>query len=409
MRKAENKAGLIFVKQSPKAEPIMELDRDLDYFFGSFLPMNAFTKSNASWQNELQLLLHQSPTLSNAVSAIAALHRFQQEKMMLNTKKARKDKLQALQSYSEAVKRVRVAIASNALANPAVLWSTFLLALFELMRDSTGMDWLSHFLNGTCAILRLQHPSDLLLANSGANHRRNFFFTARIFEIARALIYSQPTFLCGSDWSNALSQWWNSEEGRKLWHPKEALFDMLPHICDLSLRTLRFAHTKPPLPQSEIDLAEAQRLGEEGIVMQQWLQQWWKSAEAWERDTSRVDGDLLVAKSYYHAISIYLSGSYDYHSHWSRPGAPQAPILDRPTIEGHMHEILRLSQKLLDHGFAGLLLFIPLRIAGARVADTNDRDVILQMFLTISQRGYAVADAIRSDLVELWAEMNSKN
>lgn len=277
------------------------------------------------------------------------------------------------------------------------------------MRDSTGMDWLSHFLNGTCAILRLQHPADLLLANTGAHHRRDFFFTARIFEIARALIYSQPTFLCEPDWSNVLSQWWSSVEGQGFWHPKEALFDMLPHVCNLSLRTLRFAHTKPPYAQSEIDLAEAERLGEEGIVMQKRLQQWWKSAEAWERDVPEVDGDLLVAKSYYHAISIYLSGSYDYHSHWSSPGAPQAPILNRLIIEGHMYEILRLSQKLLDHGFAGLLLFIPLRIAGARVANTDDQDAILRMFQTISQRGYAVANAIRADLVELWAGMDSKN
>lgn len=271
------------------------------------------------------------------------------------------------------------------------------------MRDSTGTDWLSHFLNGTCAILRLQHPADLLLTNTGVSHRRNFFFTTRIFEIARALIYSQPTFLCDSSWSDALSQWWASEEGQRLWHPKEALLDMLPHFCDLSLRALRFAHIKQPSLEWESHLAEAQKLGEEGIAMREWLEQWWKSAETWERNTLEADDDILVAKSYYHAISIYLSGSYDYHSHWSRPGAPRAPILDRLTIEGHMHEILQLSQRLLDRGFSGLLLFIPLRIAGARVSEAEDRDTITQLLQTISKRGYAVADAIHMDLIELWA------
>ena len=127
--------GLIFVKQSLKAEPIIELDRDLNYFFNSFLPMNAFNKKNASWQNELQILLHNSPALSSAVSAIAALHRCQHEKTLLDTTQVRKDQVQALRSYSEAVKNVRVAITSNALANPAVLWSTFLLALFEVCRN----------------------------------------------------------------------------------------------------------------------------------------------------------------------------------------------------------------------------------------------------------------------------------
>lgn len=277
------------------------------------------------------------------------------------------------------------------------------------MRDSTGTDWLSHFLNGTCAILRLQHPADLLLANTGANHRRNFFFTTRIFEIARALIYSQPTFLSNSDWTNALSKWWSCEEGQRLWHPKEALFDMLPHFCDLSIRALRFARSQEPDMQSEMYRIEVQRLAEEGVVLQQWLQRWWASAEAWESDIPEEDVDLLIAKSYYHAISIYLSGTYDYHTHWTRLDSPPAPILTRVSIERHMHEILRLSQKLLDHGLAGLLLFIPLRIAGARVSNPEYQAIIVQLLLTISQRGYAVAKAIHADLVELWARKSSQD
>ncbi|XP_014552838.1 hypothetical protein COCVIDRAFT_29841 [Bipolaris victoriae FI3] len=387
----------------------MDLDRNLAYFFHSFLPMNVLTKNNASWQSELQLFLHQSPALSSAVSAIAALHRFQQERLLLNTTGVGKGQVQALNSYSQAVKHVRTAITSNSFAGPALLWSTFFLALFELMRDSSGTDWLSHFLNGTCAILRLQHPAYLLLTNADASHRRNFFFTTRIFEIARALIYSQPTFLSEPEWANALSQWWSCEEGQRLWHPKEALFDMLPHFCDLSLRTLRFAQTEETYLQSSLHHPQAQMLADEGIELQQGLQQWWICAEAWGKDTSEVDADLVVARTYYHAMSIYLSGSYDYHKHWNQPGSPPAPILNRSSIEMHMNEILRLGQELLDHGLAGLLLFIPLRIAGARVSYKKDQDLILRLLKTISQRGYAVANAIYIDLVELWARKMSTN
>ncbi|KAH7551244.1 hypothetical protein BM1_10118 [Bipolaris maydis] len=381
----------------------MDLDRNLAYFFNSFLPMNILTKNNLSWQSELQLCLHQSPALSSAASAIAALHRCQQEKLLFNTTEARKNQVQALNSYSQAVKYIRVAITSNSFTGPDLLWSTFFLALFELMRDSSGTDWLSHFLNGTCAILRLQHPAHLLLTNTDANHRRNFFLTTRIFEIARALIYSQPTFLSEPEWTNALSQWWSREGGQRLWHPKEALFDMLPHFCDLSLRTLRFAQTEETYLQSSLHRAEAQRLADEGIELQQRLEQWWICAEAWGKNTSEVDADLVVAKTYYHAMRIYLSGSYDYHRHWNQPDSPLAPILNRSSIEMHMNEILRLGQELLNHGLAGLLLFIPLRIAGARVSHKKDQDLILQLLKTISQRGYAVANAIHIDLVELWA------
>lgn len=134
---ARRPVGLIFVKQSLKAGPLMDLDRDFKYFFNAFLPVNTFSKNNASWQDQLQLLLHHSPALSSAVSALAALHRCQHEKMLLDAKQARKEQFQALQSYNQAVKHVRVAITSNDLANPAVLWSTFLLALFEVRRDGS--------------------------------------------------------------------------------------------------------------------------------------------------------------------------------------------------------------------------------------------------------------------------------
>lgn len=126
--------ALVFVEPSlsSKAQPITHLNRDLVYFFNSFLPMNVLTKNNLSWQSELQLWLHQSPALSSAVSAIAALHRCQQEKLLLNTTGMRKDQVQALNLYTQAVKYVRTAITSNSFASPALLWSTFFLALFEV-------------------------------------------------------------------------------------------------------------------------------------------------------------------------------------------------------------------------------------------------------------------------------------
>lgn len=97
--------------------------------------MNSFSRNNASWQKELQLFLHRSPALSSAVSAIAALYRCRHERLLLDTTQVRQDRLQALQSYTQAVKLVRAAITSNTLADPVMLWSTFFLALFEVGRS----------------------------------------------------------------------------------------------------------------------------------------------------------------------------------------------------------------------------------------------------------------------------------
>lgn len=54
---------------------------------------------------------------------------------------------------------------------------------------------MKHFLYGTSNMLRLRGP-EAHLSGSG----RSFFLTVRVFEICRALIYPEPTFLCRPEW-----------------------------------------------------------------------------------------------------------------------------------------------------------------------------------------------------------------
>ena len=150
-------------------------------------------------------------------------------------------------------------------------------------------------------------------------------------------------------------------------------------------------------------------LAEEGMALRESLEKWWSDTVTWEQAV--VDGgipkqhdlELSVGYVYYHAISIYLSGTYDYHIHWILPGAPCAPILPRSIIEWHVTEILRLSQELLADGLAGIMLFFPLRVAGARVTDVDSKNSILEHLYTTRDRGFVVAEAFTEDLLELWA------
>jgi hypothetical protein len=272
------------------------------------------------------------------------------------------------------------------------------------MCDASGTNWLSHFLHGTCTILRLQPPSCLALPDRENTQKRNFFLSARIFEISRALIYSEPTFLSQPVWTSALADLW-SGEGAALWHPKEALFDMLPCISELSLRAIQFCESEAGYLPDEAQAERAQYLAAEGLLLQQSLHEWWDVSNAWKYATGASDPELLIAHVYYHAVSIYLSGTYDYHLHWTKPMAPCAPILARTEIEWHMRQVLRLSRELLAAGVAGVLLFFPLRVAGARVRDAHDMHEVLSLFRSVLQRGYAVADALITDLSELWSAM----
>ena len=251
-------------------------------------------------------------------------------------------------------------------------------------------------------MLQLQHPLCLALSDQRNAQKRNFFLSARIFEISRALIYSEPTFLSQPVWTSALAGLWSSDCA-VLWHPKEALFDMLPSFSELSIRAIQFCESEAKYLMEDAQIERAQSLAAEGLLLQHSLQEWWEISNSWQHASGELDPELLVAHIYYHAVNIYLSGTYDYHVHWTRPTAPCAPILARTQIEWHMHQILRLSRELLATGIAGVLLFFPLRVAGARVRDAHDMHEVLSIFRSVLQRGYAVADALIADLSELWS------
>lgn len=279
------------------------------------------------------------------------------------------------------------------------------------MRDSSGLNWLSHFCHGTSRILQLFGPETLTSTAPCFKQRRDFFLATRVFEISRSLIYSSDSFLSEPIWTEALSLFWLGE-GAVMWHPKEALFDLLPLIAELSIRTIRFCSDGTTISFGS-KVAIKKSLGDGGFVLRTRLQQWYLTAVAWDSDSqSRAcrlpnfrttykdfTTESLTGFVYFHAASIYLSGTYDYHPHWT---AATAPILSRGEIEWHVSEILRLSHELLDHGTAGLLLFFPLRVAGARATDAQARARITDLLQMTVQRGFVVAEAFVQDLSELW-------
>ena len=236
--------------------------------------------------------------------------------------------------------------------------------------------------------------------------KRRFFLNMRIFEITRSLIYSSPSFLWDAEWTTTIAQLWENEDC-VLWHPKEALLDLLPSFSELSIRALQFA-----LYDKEQSIEMMRCLAEEGFILQARLEKWLQETQLWEiasrKDNmdpasgTHLDAELMVSYVYYHAISIYLSGTFDYHKQWTGPNGPSAPILTPKDVEWHVNRVLGLSRCLLACGVAGIFLFFPLRVAGARAVDTLVREDILSLFRLTSQRGFVVSEALVGDLLELW-------
>ncbi|KAF2446732.1 hypothetical protein P171DRAFT_238217 [Karstenula rhodostoma CBS 690.94] len=381
-------------------------ENNLLYFFRSFLTMNNLSNDRLPVVADLINFMADAPALRDAIFAVAVHHRGQQSPKVIST-----SDYQALQSYGRSVRHIKDLITTDTFSNdPSALWTTFFLGLFELMRDSTGTTWLSHFLHGTCAMLKLLEPKSLNLMEPHNSNRRIFFLHIRVFEISRSLIYSSPTFLWDAKWTAAIADLWEGDSAA-LWHPKEALFDILPSFSELSIRALRFS-----LDGSQFSLEVphdlAQSLAGEGFALQEKLQRWYAETKFWEKmcqddQTSpifskRLDTELMISYAYYHAINIYLSGTYDYHQLWTGPAAPCAPILARNEIDLHVSRILYFSRSLLAYGVSGIFLFFPLRVAGARAVDLSLRQDILSLFQLTSQRGFVVAEALMDELLERW-------
>lgn len=392
----------------PKQMPARRPDCYLPYFFTQFLPSNQFTSEKFVINDDLLLMVQESAGLRDAIDAVAALHA-KKRGYLTCSEKVESVNAEALQAYMRSVNSVQEKISAGLfMQEKSALWTTFLLGLFELMHDSTGANWLAHFLHGTSTLLRIQKLEALRFSDAQSIQRRSFFLATRIFEISRSLIFSSPTFLSSPEWTAALATFW-ANEGAVLWHPKEALFDILPLIADLSIRGAKFCVEAAHFPSEERSLYLAE-LGRDGFRLRASLKEWWIVASTWENefenqlaarcDSKTSDKELLTAYIYYHAISIYLSGTYDYYPYWT---SSSAPILPRSTIEWHIREIFDASYKLLNQGVAGVLLFFPLRVAGARATDKQSKATILDLLQATFDRGYVVAEAITTDLSEVWS------
>ncbi|KAH1516623.1 hypothetical protein KXX29_008851 [Aspergillus fumigatus] len=108
----------------------------------------------------------------------------------------------------------------------------------------------------------------------------------------------------------------------------------------------------------------------------------------------------ILATIYFHSISIYLSGIFDYRAQFNEI---PTPTISPAVVQNHVDAILRMAEiALKTTALASVLFFFPLRVAGARVTAAAETESIHAMFRDISARGFVVADAFTADLRSLW-------
>ena len=140
----------------------------------------------------------------------------------------------------------------------------------------------------------------------------------------------------------------------------------------------------------------------DGFNIREALNNWHSAFLDWlsETSSSSVDLQSILATIYYPAISIYLSGIFDYRYQFK---GMMTPSLAQSVVEIHVSRILSETKNALNFTNLGCgLLIVPLRIAGARATSLQHKTAIRTMLLQISSRSFIVADSISSDLDALW-------
>ncbi|KAL7944915.1 fungal-specific transcription factor domain-containing protein [Trichoderma barbatum] len=400
-------------KQTPSTSPgpsVASLSRLFDNklsflcYFDVFAARNNFTGKERLLVDEVKQLsgLHSSSYLMDAMLSLGAI---QAVKLDASDVPPRKECLAtALEYYSKSITGLRDTIncakKGDDRLHDTVLWTTLFLGLFELINDETGDGWQQHMTHGTAKALEASGPS-----KCRAGPSRKFFVQARIFEVSRIILGNESTFLTKPEWMDLSRRMWIGEHGDE-WHPLDSLLDIMVMVSNLRVRTSKFIEGQEECPDEE-PTPEAESICSDALTLREALSSWYTSyAQSTIKPDAYIqeerDDSMLLSRIFFGAISIYLSGIFDYEMpYWHRLGLIP-PTLDEQTVQTHTNTILGLSNLALDTTNLSPLLFLfPLRIAGARSRTRWQRDWISKLLSRIGS-GFAVATAIATELSYVW-------
>ncbi|CAG7559002.1 unnamed protein product [Fusarium equiseti] len=312
----------------------------------------------------------------------------------------------AVYYYSKSVTGLRQALYNfnhEESALHSILWTTHLLGLFELMTDATGQGWVQHLVGGTSKALVAAGPTVCLTGRG-----KRFFTEIRIFEVCRAIIFNEPTFLANSEWRLLTAGMQPDAQGDD--HGLNALLDIIT-LCStlrVRVRTLLYSSKTQCYGKSQRNVSNAYDIALEGFRLRQALVDWEASMTRPEQ-LKAVSGDttavsfFFLAKAFFSATSIYLSGVFDYEiPHWQEMGII-APTLSEDEIQGHVTGILTHTREIMiNSSISPLLTLFPLRVAGARSWETWQQESIMESLSAI-EKSFPVAASFRADLQVVWS------
>ncbi|KAK8029686.1 hypothetical protein PG993_010977 [Apiospora rasikravindrae] len=229
-----------------------------------------------------------------------------------------------------------------------VFWTTLFLGIFELMHGETGDGWLMHMVHGTASALQAAGP---LACQSGLG--LSFFLQARIFEASRALLLGERSFLSNPEWdrfTNTLP----SVDGLLQRSRLDGMLDVIVQCSKLRAQTVQMLARVDSSQVSQVPI-DAPSISKEGLRLRQLLEAWRTEYPALRAQTSPIPSissvfrdalEDLISSIFFAAISIYLSGIFDYEIlHWQRWGI-SVPTIAEIEVQEHLGDLIMKASML---------------------------------------------------------------
>ncbi|KAK7959237.1 C6 finger domain-containing protein [Apiospora aurea] len=292
------------------------------YYFEIFVQRNIFTPNVASYNRDIQSLLGTGPTkfLHHAVLALGAL---QSSQIGAESRANRKEyEYAALEAYSTSLTALRDTM-ENCPSPPRLLvfWTTLFLGILELMQGETGDVWLMHMVHVTASTLQAAGPG---ACQSGLG--LSFFFQAHIFEASRAQLLGERSFLSNPEWGR-FTRNLPSVDGSGVGSRLDHALNVIVQCSKIRALAVQMLARVEPSHVSQVP-KDAPSIAKEGFRLRQMLEAWRTDNPAPQAQalatpyTYSVLGGLLenlISNIFFAAISIYLSGIFDYEIlHWQR-------------------------------------------------------------------------------------------
>ncbi|KAK8062835.1 hypothetical protein PG997_014932, partial [Apiospora hydei] len=316
------------------------------YYFEIFVQRNIFTPNVALYNRDIQRLLGtgSGQFLHHAVLALGAL---QSSRIGAESRANRKEyEYAALEAYSTSLTALRDTMA-NCPSPPRlmVFWTTLFLGIFELMQGKTGDGWLMHMVHGTASALQAAGP---LACQSGLGLA--FFHQARIFEASRALLLGERSFLSNPEWDR-FTRNLSRVDGLVQRSRLDDILNVIVQCSKLRAQVVQMLARVDPSHVSQVP-NHAPSIANEGFRLRQMLEAWRTENPAPQAQaltipyTSSVFGSSLedlISNIFLVAISIYLSGIFDYEIiHWQRWGI-LVPTITEMEVQEHLGDLLSLT------------------------------------------------------------------